>query len=617
MSTIESVAQSATRRTGAAIQSNWVWTSVVVGCLLLWRVALISVDVSRMNDYGLISVMNVPCFMALAILTISFCIALRDPNIPTGVLLMHIVALVVMLFGITSVVEQVPRFESTWKHVGVTDYVMRHGSVDSNLDAYFNWPGFFILLAFLTKVTGASSPMAFANWAPPILELMYLPALLVLFRRGTSDRRLVWLSAWCFYLANWIGQDYLSPQGLNYFLYLVILAIVVTWFASASIKPHPLLKLLALSRLPLDWLTKLYIWIAPPDIPSPPTNRFQRIWLLSSIALLYMVITISHQLTPFATVGAIALLVIGGRSKYPVLPVAMAIVAALWLRFGASAYWAGHGSHITEQVGSLDQSVGSNVGDRLSGSPGHHNVVYLRTIMTLAFWLLAGLGCLRRISRGHRDFTFALLAISPFPLIAAQSYGGEILLRVYLFALPFMAFFVAAIFYRSEEVGGSWKTTATIIAVSMIALGSFFVTRYGNERQDYFTQAEVDAANELYETAPPNSVILAGTVKAPWKFRDYEVHKHTTLTDHMDDISPDGGAPDLDAIADILGSSRYNGGYLFITRSEIANDELFGLIPGGLGTLESRIAASPKFLLVYENADAWIFTLNPASSAGQ
>ena len=33
------------------------------------------------------------------------------------------------------------------------------------------------------------------------------------------------------------------------------------------------------------------------------------------------------------------------------------------------------------------------------------------------------------------------------------------LLRVYLFSLPFMAFFVAAMFYRSEEVGGSLKTT--------------------------------------------------------------------------------------------------------------------------------------------------------------
>ena len=37
---------------------------------------------------------------------------------------------------------------------------------------------------------------------------------------ATDDVRLQWAAVWCFYLANWVYQDYLSPQGLTYALYL-------------------------------------------------------------------------------------------------------------------------------------------------------------------------------------------------------------------------------------------------------------------------------------------------------------------------------------------------------------------------------------------------------------
>jgi hypothetical protein len=66
-----------------------------------------------------------------------------------------------------------------------------------------------------------------------------------------------------------------------------------------------------------------------------------------------------------------------------------------------------------------------------------------------------------------------------------------------------MAFFVAANFYRDEALGRSLTTTIAIVTVSVLASGLFLVTRYGNERQDYFTPSEVAAADYLYDLAPP------------------------------------------------------------------------------------------------------------------
>ncbi|HEY7029894.1 MAG TPA: hypothetical protein VH482_01140, partial [Thermomicrobiales bacterium] len=491
---------------------------VVVAAVALWLLSLNNVDLARMNDFGLISVLPIPVFIALGMLTTSFCISLRERPVCTPLLVLHVLALILMLYGITAFVEDVPRFESAWKHVGIAEYIMRNGSVDPTIDAYFNWPGFFILLAFFTKICGFQSALSFVAWAPVYLELLYLGPLVMIFGRATTDKRLVWLAVWTFYLANWIGQDYLSPQGFSYFLYLVTFAILLTWFGTESAEGHPIFRLMRRLRIPTGGLDRLYGWLAPADRPNADSRLGQRLGLVVAILAMFAVVVPSHQLTPFAILGGVSGLVVFHRCRLWALPIVMGVMVVLWLRFFATDYFAGHGSQVAGQVGDVGGSVGANMTDRLSGSSGHVVVVYLRTAMALILWGLAAIGGLRRFSRGHRDFTVALLALVPFPLVVLQSYGGEMLLRVYLFSLPFMAFFAAAIFYRTGQAGRSWLTTTAVVAVSVIAIGAFFVTRYGNERMDYFTPQERASVQYLYSVAPPGSLLLGGTVKAPWKY---------------------------------------------------------------------------------------------------
>ena len=44
----------------------------------------------------------------------------------------------------------------------------------------------------------------------------------------------VWLAIWLFYLMDWIGQDYLSPQAFGLFLFLVAIAVITRWFAAGD-----------------------------------------------------------------------------------------------------------------------------------------------------------------------------------------------------------------------------------------------------------------------------------------------------------------------------------------------------------------------------------------------
>ncbi|MPZ15701.1 MAG: hypothetical protein GEU73_14980, partial [Chloroflexi bacterium] len=198
-----------------------------IGALLLWLVALSSVQIRDVSDLGLVAVLPAGAFVALGLLLLSYALALRQQPLRTHVLLLHVGTLIFMLYGATTVVSVAPRFTIAWRHVGVAEYIARTGTVAPLIDAYHNWPGFFALIAFVSDVAGFDSAIHLAPWAPVVFNLLYLCPLIVILRTAAVDERTVWIGVWFFCLTNWIGQDYLAPQALSFFLYLVVLAVIL------------------------------------------------------------------------------------------------------------------------------------------------------------------------------------------------------------------------------------------------------------------------------------------------------------------------------------------------------------------------------------------------------
>lgn len=137
-----------------------------------------------------------------------------------------VVVLVLVLFGTAAFVTDVPRGEVAFRHLGIADALSSSQGIDPDIDAYFNWPGFFALLATVLRATGLD-PVTVALWAPVLNMGLWLAALGVLTRYLTSDPRKRWLVLWIFCLGNWQDQDYLSPQAFGFFLYLVVIALVL------------------------------------------------------------------------------------------------------------------------------------------------------------------------------------------------------------------------------------------------------------------------------------------------------------------------------------------------------------------------------------------------------
>lgn len=557
--------------------------------IVLWAFSLARIDLGRMTDAGLISVLPRSFFVAIVFVSVAFLATLHVR--PDGRLLfLHLAALVTILYGTTSIVEHLPHISATWRHVGIIDYISRKHSVNPDIDAYFNWPGFFIVSAFLGKVAGVGSTIGFARWAPLIYDLVFLLPVFLIARAVTADRRLVWTAVWLFSISDWVGQDYFSPQATTYLLYLVALALLLWCFTTDA------------SGLAIRWAGAT---------PS------QRALLLLTVTVLIAATVPAHQLTPFALLAATSALVVVRACKARGLPLLVLVMITAWVSYLSVGFLAGHFGSVAGGVGKVDQNVASNLGGRIHGNYDHLIVVMTRVAVTLGLWLTAVVGLARRVLHGYRVLPVAVLAAAPFPLIGLQSYGGEILLRIYLFALPFMAFLAAAAFFTGRTPG-SWRSTAAVGIFSAVMILGFLVSRYGNERIDYFAGGEVSAMRYVDAVAPTHSTVIALSRDFPRGFGRYgDLHyefvseqppwKRFLLTPHTV-----GRAYRAVRLA-VLSSRDPRQAYVVVTRTQLeALTTLSDEQPRALALLTRRLRRSHEFRTLLANRDAFVLQLRNA-----
>lgn len=592
---------------GQGEANTLVAAGLTIGAGLLWWRSVGAIDPERISDVGLITALPLLSFAALGLLAAGFVVALNGRTLRQPLLAVNVVLLVLMLHGVTSAIQEVPRFATTYVHAGFGEAIMRTGELLVNRDARFSWPLFFVLGAFLTSIAGLDNPIRLADWIPAISNLLYLVPLWLIFRAFTVDRRLIWLAVWFFVAGNWVGQDYYSPQGFNILLYLTILAILLTWFRSRE--PVPLSRLASrfrrLIRSPYpDGATETG------ETPVPAITAGARAGLVLILVLLAVVVVASHQLTPFALLGGAGVLVVTRRTVLRGYPLLVGVLLATWLSYATLAYLAGHINSLLAEALQAEAVATAAVGDRLRGNPGHLFVVYERVAFSAAFWGMAFLGGIRRFWNGHWDLALGLLALGPFAFLALQSYGGEVLLRVYLFALPFMSFFVAGLFYpRLRPV--SRRQPLLLLLISGVLIVGFLFARYGNDRADAITADELAAADRAHALIAPNALVATANHNSPLGYRGYDNYVRIGIGAALVTHS-------VDQVIDAL-RERAEGRptYLFLTQSQRAYFDLNGFPGQEWDSLVAEIGSSPTFRLVFRTRDAVLYEFvdEPATGA--
>jgi len=590
--------------------------------LVIGIIALRSTNADDIRSLGLVDALPTQLYIALALLTATFIAAVFSaPGVRPVVLVAHIAVFIVLLHGAAAFVEPLPRFVPAWLHVGFADYIARTGDTLPELDARFSWPGFFALAAMATRAAGLGDALPLLAWTPVVFNLLYAALVHRVARAVAGDARTPWLAVWFFIPANWVGQDYFSPQGLNYVFYLVVLLVLLAWFRPSSIErarrrfgrrarteaAAPTAPA-SVRRLTLGPVRRAFRLVSIPrgalrhEAEPLAAGRTTLASLIGVALLVFMASTASHQLTPTAILVSVTMLVAVRRCSARTLPVLLLVILLGYISYLTVAYWAGHLHDMLGSVGQLSHTVNAGIGERTRGDRGHLIVLQVRQLLAVGIWTLAGLGAWRLMRARRGDVAVMALAGAPFLLLFAQSYGGEVFLRIYTFSLPFMVVLAVGLLVPVWPVRRPLLAAAMVFVLSIGLTGAFLVARYGNESFERVLPGDVEAVDWLYANAAPGSTFVALTSNVPWRARDIEQYRYTPLGE---DLGPDS----VPAIERAMAANP-RGAYLLLTTGQyVWGESFYGKPPGWGASIEQEIDTSGHFQLIYARHGGKIYIL--------
>ena len=584
--------------------------AVIAVAMTAWAMSLAGADLGRMAGIGLLDVLPPAYFLGFALLLGGFVAAVSRPVVSPGLLTAYVLALVVVLHGTTPLLYDQPRYAWTFTHLGVINAIAETGGVDRHVDIYNNWPGFFALNAWLSRVTGVA-PATYAEWAQVFFNLANVAAVRFALRGVTGDERLLWTAAWLFVLGNWIGQDYLAPQAFAFVLAVVTVGLVLrTQLPVRAPRTRPGLWLAGA----LSGLRRLLPHGRLLPESRPPSPLSPRGALLVG-GVCYLAVVVSHQLTPLVLIAGITALALLGRRVPLWVPVAMALVEVAWAAL-AWPYVSDHYAIFDPEPGSSAAPAGYQPG---RGLPGLVLVAYAARVELILFAGLAAAGLIRRLRARRWDLAVAALVAAPMVVIGLNSYGGEGRYRFYLFALPWLCFFaaVACAPVASTRLRGLLRGWRLALAGAALAVCVLFAS-FGQELSNHITSDDVRAAAWFERHAPRDSLLMGLTPSFPRRIsaRYAAVYARShpgapALIDHARYRRRGFGHRELTHLEATIGAYGPRT-FLTVTPSQEHYSRLFGLLPAGSSArLVRTLRESHAFELVYERGRASIFRYRP------
>ncbi len=566
---------------------------IVLGAgIELWLLSLPSVQVGAMGRSGLAGVLPSTWYVAAGTL-VAGTVVLTLQRRPNGLLVAaYVAAVVLILYGTIPAVSAEPAYPWLYKHVGVTHLIMSTGAIHPHVDIYNRWPGMFALAAAFSKLTGID-PLAYAGWFEPLATLLDAVLVAAIAQAVTRDRRAAGMAALLFVIRNWVGQDYFSPQATAYPLYLVMMLVIIRQFRQAGV----------LRR----WLTQLVARIfrraqslAPLADPLPMSRGIS----VGFVLVLAVVSAATHQLTPYMAILQVGMLtVLGLRPVWLV-----AVVAAIPV-----AYLVPNFSYIESHYGLLNSLDPFDNAQVHSGVVTHGPWFYMHAAGILsALCMVAAAAAaivLMRRGRGYPVIALGGLALAPYAMVLATSYGGEGPLRVFLFSSPWTAILLA---WGLCSIGR--KTALAIgVVISGVLCGLFMFAFSAFQASNRIPSGEV-RASQYFETHAPRGSVLGLAVNG-FPGRVSAGYAGMNMGDGLKPLLTNPQLASLPASAaitvfstDLLGFSPH--AFLAFSTSETVFASTEGVASRvRMARLEAAVARSPIYRLWHKWPDARIYVV--------
>jgi hypothetical protein len=423
-------------------------TAGVVLCL----VAILQDRNHNLGPSGLLGSLSPIWYLGLLIVVTTIILGRHLSTLEFGY---SVVMLALILTCTPVIIFSGPIFSWTILNVGITNYIIVHGRVNSGLDIYQAWPGLFAGMAWLSSNAHVSIPLQEARWWPAVIDLGVLIAFRDLAKQVGLTAHRAWLATAFFCAGSVFQEAYFCPQNIAYLLTIIVYARVFRNRGAGGATKS-------------DWLVVVPCLLA---------------------------ISITHQITPYMLTGALIALGLFGFLKSNWFIAAAIVPALIWASLNFE--WVKHNINL-DQLGSLL----SNSVPTSNFVPGVQNDIFEQITRIGEFGALLPIGVLALIAlysrRDRLSFALAVASATAFGLIVVTSYGNDGPLRTGLFALPWLAILAAS---AKPAKSHRLLTTAGVAVVLVVAIGYVL----GTMAQDYVNAVRPSdlAAEKAFETSAP------------------------------------------------------------------------------------------------------------------
>jgi hypothetical protein len=529
-------------------RARWVVRAIVWAMLAVaiaaWLVAVAGIRLSDTGGLGLINAFPMPYYVAVTICVTAILLSLVWSPFSRLACLSGLGTFIVMIFGTPPMVYAEPQFAWVYKHLGVIEYLMAHGSTNRAIDIYQNWPGLFAGNALLSTATGVH-PLAYAGWAPVFFEFALMGAVLFALGGVIANERRRHAVAFIWIAGSWIGQDYLSPQAVSIVMVIAVLGVALRIGTAGGWDRPSRGRVGSLGDRIRTSLANVLYWAVrrprstrhdgPPRIVRRTVTDRDRWTGMGLMLVLGVAVITSHQLSPvmmLLDLGLVALFC-GWRRLWPII-IALAVCEVAWIalawpfvsNFGLVTF----GGPVAPQVEQGVPLAGVVLVGEVSRAIG------------IAYWLLAIVGAVRMLRRIGGDpatpAIFGAFALAPNLVVPFQSYGGEVSLRAYLFSLPWMAALaVEAVWPSGARLPGrraaarstagpsgqrlglaGWRQRPWGLAiVGPLLVAGTIITYFGYALTNWMTPSDVAAATWVETNVPAHSTVIFLSESLPYR----------------------------------------------------------------------------------------------------
>jgi len=450
---------------------------ISIGLLLfsavLWVISSFQAKVALSNsmdvigDLGLFSLLPPAFFLAFSMLILSFVFVLvsyKKLGKNVKFLLLCQSVLLILIVNLTPVlIEGTARFATGYSNFQAVDYISKMGHFDSTDLWILNWPSFSVFISIFSQLT-SFSPSIILMLYPTVFNLLFFLGLFIFFRSVFDQGKMVWLAIWFVFLGNWVGQDYFSMQSMG-LLFVVFLLFLLFRTMKNELRTHH--------------------WI-----------------VLFSVFFFYTVS--SHVLSSLMITGAVFTLYLAKYHRRTILLFSSAVMLVAWTVFGAFDYLSKSLFSTLEAMLNPFDTLLTNLFNRASTGSATHvlasniRIGYSGLIVSIALTCIIVLLVSQSFKRTEKTFFTIMLGFSMFVIFA---YGGEIFMRLYMFLLIPLAYFVAKVLLTHRRLFITCFLVLIIVAPSLL-----MVSHYGNEQMDFRRESELHGIGFFFDSVTGGTV---------------------------------------------------------------------------------------------------------------